>query len=141
MNPRACAGNIGIADARPFPVRSPSERLKAFPGPLSIDVRHAQTQVMPLPDRRPLGRGLPAGEHDAMLRLKGGEMTQAQSRMTARQRNAKIVRRLRNTSLTLEAVGAEFGLTRQRIQQIAKGAGITWERRRRAIISRMGNES
>ena len=67
-------------------------------------------------------------------------MTLAQSRTTARQRNAKIVRRLRNTSLTLEAVGAEFGLTRQRIQQIAKGAGITWERRRRAIISRMGNE-
>ena len=67
-------------------------------------------------------------------------MTEAQSRTTARQRNAKIVRCLRNTSLTLEAVGAEFGLTRQRIQQIAKGAGITWERRRRAIISRMGNE-
>ena len=42
-------------------------------------------------------------------------MTEAQSRTTARQRNAKIVRRLRNTSLTLEAVGAEFGLTRQRI--------------------------
>jgi len=68
-------------------------------------------------------------------------MTEVQSRTTARQRHAKIVRRLRNTSLTLEAVGAEFGLTRQRIQQIAKGAGITWERRRRAIISRMGNES
>ena len=73
-------------------------------------------------------------------------MTEVQSRTTASRvsdvlRNAKIVRRLRNTSLTLEAVGAEFGLTRQRIQQIAKGAGITWERRRRAIISRMGNES
>jgi hypothetical protein len=31
-----------------------------------------------------------------------------------------FVRRSRETSLTLEALGAEHGLTRQRIQQIAK---------------------
>ena len=67
-------------------------------------------------------------------------MTEVQSRTTARQRHAKIVRRLRNTSLTLEAIGAEFGLTRQRIQQIAKGAGITWKNRRRAILSGIGKE-
>ena len=63
-------------------------------------------------------------------------MTKVQSGVSVRQRNAEIGRRLRNTSLTLEAIGAEFGLTRQRIQQIAKGAGITWERRRRAIVNR-----
>ena len=67
-------------------------------------------------------------------------MTKVQSGVSVRQRNAEIVRRLRNTSLTLEAVGAEFGLTRQRIQQIAKGAGITWKNRRRAILSGIGKE-
>jgi hypothetical protein len=41
---------------------------------------------------------------------------------------------------SLEAIGAEFGLTRQRIQQIAKGTGITWENRRRAIFGGMGKE-
>jgi hypothetical protein len=50
------------------------------------------------------------------------------ARVAARQRNAKIVRRLRNSSITLEALGAEYGLTRQRIQQIAKRAGITWKK-------------
>jgi hypothetical protein len=34
----------------------------------------------------------------------------------------------------LEAIGSEFGLTRQRIQQIAKHVGINWENRRRAIL-------
>jgi len=67
-------------------------------------------------------------------------MTKVQSGVSVRQRNAEIVRRLRNTSLTLEAIGAEFGLTRQRIQQIAKGAGITWKNRRRAILSGIGKE-
>ena len=67
-------------------------------------------------------------------------MTKVQSSVSVRQRNAEIVRRLRNTSLTLEAIGAEFGLTRQRIQQIAKGAGITWKNRRRAILSGIGKE-
>jgi hypothetical protein len=47
-----------------------------------------------------------------------------------RHRYAKIVRRLRKSSMTPDALGAEYGLTRQRIQQIAKRAGITWERRR-----------
>ena len=42
-----------------------------------------------------------------------------------------------NTSMTLETLGAEYGLTRQRIQQIAKQAGITWESRRRGIFSRL----
>jgi hypothetical protein len=50
-----------------------------------------------------------------------------------------IVRRLRKTSLTLEALAAEYGLSRQRIQQIAKQAGISWESRRRAILSRMAD--
>ena len=67
-------------------------------------------------------------------------MTKVQSGVSVRQRNAEIVRRLRNTSLTLEAICAEFGLTRQRIQQIAKGAGITWKNRRRAILSGIGKE-
>jgi len=67
-------------------------------------------------------------------------MTKAQSRGAVRQRNAKIVRRLRNTSMTLKALGAEYGLTGQRIQQIAKRAGITWDSRRRAIFSRMDRE-
>jgi DNA-directed RNA polymerase sigma subunit (sigma70/sigma32) len=68
-------------------------------------------------------------------------MTKAQSRRSIHQRNAEIVRRLRETSLTLEAVGAEFGLTRQRIQQIAKRAGISGKSRRRAIFSGNGNET
>jgi len=67
-------------------------------------------------------------------------MTKVQSGVSVRQRNAEIVRRLRNTSLTLEAIGAEFGLTRQRIQQIAKGAGITWKNHCRAILSGIGKE-
>jgi DNA-directed RNA polymerase sigma subunit (sigma70/sigma32) len=67
-------------------------------------------------------------------------MRKAQAVRTVRQRNALIVRRLRKTqSITLEALGAEYGLSRQRIHQIAKGAGISWEKRRRAIFSRMGN--
>jgi DNA-directed RNA polymerase sigma subunit (sigma70/sigma32) len=61
-------------------------------------------------------------------------MTKAQFR-SVRQRNAKIVQRLRHSSVTLEALGAEYGLTRQRIQQSAKRAG-----RRRVIFSRMGDE-
>jgi DNA-directed RNA polymerase sigma subunit (sigma70/sigma32) len=64
-------------------------------------------------------------------------MNRAQSRKAVRQRNTKIVRRLRKTSLTLETLGAEYGLTRQRIQQIAKRASITWESRRRDIFSGM----
>jgi len=56
-------------------------------------------------------------------------------------RNAKIVRRLREISLTFEAIGAEFELTRHRIQQIAQGAGITWENRRRVFFSRTDKEN
>jgi hypothetical protein len=65
----------------------------------------------------------------------------AKARSALRQRNAKILRRLRNTSMTLETLGAEYGLTRQRIQQIAKQAGITWESRRRAIFSRLAQHA
>jgi hypothetical protein len=54
-------------------------------------------------------------------------VTKAQSRSTVLHRNAKAVRRLREISLTFEAIGAEFELTRQRIQEIAQGAGITWK--------------
>ena len=50
-----------------------------------------------------------------------------------RERDAKIVWRLRNSVVTLEALGAEYGLTRQCVQQIAKRAGITWETRRRVF--------
>ena len=67
-------------------------------------------------------------------------MTKVQSGVSVRERNAEIVGRLHNTSLTLEAIGAEFGLTRQRIQQIAKGAGIIWKNRRRTILSGIGKE-
>jgi len=60
-----------------------------------------------------------AGEHGAMLE-RGGE-EKAQSPSTVLHRNAKIVRRLREISLTFEAIGAEFELTRHRIQQNCTG--------------------
>ena len=44
----------------------------------------------------------------------------AQFSSALRQRDAKIVRRLRKTSFNLEALGAKYGLTRQRIQQIVE---------------------
>jgi len=45
---------------------------------------------------------------------------------TLRQRNAEIVKRLRETSATLESLASEYGVTRERIRQIGKRyAGIT----------------
>jgi hypothetical protein len=97
-----------------------------------MDMRHAQTQAEPFTEGGHLGRGFLAGVHGAMLGLKGRRGDEGKSRSTVLHRNAKIVRRLRETSLTFEAI--------QRIQQIAQGAGITWENRRRVFFSRTDKE-